>query len=160
MPSPVPAVVVLVLLAGCAPSVDVEQERTALMNTDREMAQAANDTDKFVAFYAPDASFYPSGMPLVKGPAAIREFMAQIMALPGFALQISATNTQVSAAGDLGYITGTYELAFTGGVEKGKFVTVWRKQPDGAWRVVEDIFNADTPPPAPPAADAAAPPPN
>jgi ketosteroid isomerase-like protein len=142
---------VLLLLAGCAPGIDVAQERAALMSTDREWSQTTGDPDKFVSFYAPDASFYSAGMPLVKGPAAIREVMGQLMTMPGFALQFSATNTQVSAAGDLGYITGTYELTLASGVEKGKYVTVWRKQPDGSWRVVEDIFNADAPPPAPPA---------
>ena len=35
--------------------------------------------------------------------------------------------------------------------EKGKYVTVWKKQPGGEWKVIEDIFNADAvpPPPAP-----------
>ena len=143
----VPAATALLLLAGCAPSVDVERERTALMETDREWSQVTNDPDKFASFYAPDASVYPSGMPIVKG-AAIRELFAQLMAAPGFALQVSATNTEVGAAGDIGYITGTYRLELAGTVENGKYVTVWRKQPDGAGRVVEDIFNADAPPPA------------
>lgn len=141
----------IVLLVGCTPRIDVEQERTALMATDREWAQSANDPDKFASYYAPDASFYASGMPLVKGQAGIREVIGQLMSLPGFALTVSATDTQVGAAGDIGYITGTYELKLESGVEKGKYVTVWKKQPDGAWRVVDDIFNADTAPPPPPA---------
>jgi hypothetical protein len=28
--------------------------------------------------------------------------------------------------------------------EKGKYVTVWKKQSDGQWKVAEDIFNADS----------------
>ncbi len=37
-----------------------------------------------------------------------------------------------------------------GGVtEKGKYVTAWKKQADGAWKVTEDIFNADEAPKAP-----------
>ena len=149
MPSPVSAAAVLLLLAGCTQPVDVEQERTALMNTDREWSQATSDPDKFASFYAPDASFYSGGMPVVKGQAAIREGIGQLMALPGFALEVSAANTQVGAGGDVGYITGTYQLTLASGVEKGKYVTVWRKQADGTWRVVEDIFNADAGPPPP-----------
>jgi hypothetical protein len=33
-----------------------------------------------------------------------------------------------------------------GGSEKGKYVTIWKKQPDGSWKAADDIFNADTPP--------------
>jgi hypothetical protein len=34
--------------------------------------------------------------------------------------------------------------------EKGKYVEVWKKQADGQWKVVEDIFNADKAPPESP----------
>ena len=136
-----------VLLVGCTPRIDVEQERTALMSTDREWSQATTDPDRFASYYAPDASFYASGMPLVKGQAGIRGVIGQLMSLPGFALTVSATDTQVSAAGDIGYITGTYELKLESGVEKGKYVTVWKKQPDGRWRIFRDIGNTDQPAP-------------
>jgi ketosteroid isomerase-like protein len=29
--------------------------------------------------------------------------------------------------------------------EKGKYVTVYKKQADGGWKAVADIFNADAP---------------
>lgn len=31
--------------------------------------------------------------------------------------------------------------------EPGKWLTVWKKQPDGAWRIVMDTYNTDIPPP-------------
>jgi hypothetical protein len=37
-------------------------------------------------------------------------------------------------------------MAMAGATETGKYVTVWKKQTDGAWKVAEDIFNADAPP--------------
>ena len=144
------AATILLLAAGCTESVNVEQERTALSNTDRDWSQSTNDADKFASFYAQDASFYAAGIPIVKGQAAIHDVLKQLASAPGFALQVSTTNTQVGAAGDIGYTTGTYQLSQAGGSEKGKFVTVWKKQADGAWRVTEDIFNADeVPAPAP-----------
>jgi len=30
--------------------------------------------------------------------------------------------------------------------EKGKYLTVWKKQADGSWKVIEDMFNSDLPP--------------
>jgi len=34
--------------------------------------------------------------------------------------------------------------------DQGKGVEVWKKQRDGSWKVVLDIFNSDVPAPAPP----------
>ena len=55
----------------------------------------------------------------------------------------------MGAAGDIGYTTGTYQSTMGGVSEKGKYVTAWKKQADGAWKVTEDIFNADEAPKAP-----------
>jgi ketosteroid isomerase-like protein len=59
---------------------------------------------------------------------------------------------QVNAhSGDLGYTIGAYEMTFndpTGKTvsDKGKYVTVWKKQKDGSWKVLLDVFNTDLPP--------------
>ena len=29
--------------------------------------------------------------------------------------------------------------------DKGKYLTVWKKQPDGSWKVLLDIYNSDLP---------------
>jgi ketosteroid isomerase-like protein len=147
-----PACVVAVLVlfaAGCGPSANVEQERNTLLALDREWSQSTKDTDKFLSYFAPDASAYPQGMPVSTGIAAIRETFATMSSMPGFSLSWTPTKADVSAAGDLGYTVGTYEMSMTGASEKGKYVTTWKKQPGGEWKAVEDIFNADTPPKAP-----------
>ena len=56
-----------------------------------------------------------------------------------------------SAAGDLGYTLGTwqsthYNEAGKGQVTTGKYVTIWRKQADGSWKVVFDGGNPDSSP--------------
>jgi ketosteroid isomerase-like protein len=143
---------VLLLLgiaAGCASSTNVSQEREALMRTDHEWSGTVKDPDKFVSYYAADASFYPQGMSVAKGTTAIREAFAKISSAPGFALQFAATKADVSASGDLGYTAGTYEASMAGATEKGKYVTTWKKQQDGKWKVIEDIFNADSSGPPP-----------
>ena len=149
----VSALVVLAITAACKPAVDAEKERAALLDTDAQWMRATSDADKFASFYTSDASFYGAGAPIVKGQAAIRDGYRQLASAPGFALEWTIASSQVGAAGDIGYLSGTYQLKMTGGGEKGKYVTVWRKQPDGAWKVTDDIFNADeTPPPPAPVA--------
>jgi hypothetical protein len=55
----------------------------------------------------------------------------------------------VAASGDIGHTVGTYEVTMGGVTEKGKYVTAWKKQTDGSWKVTDDIFNADEAPKAP-----------
>ena len=141
---------------GCAPAANVEQERTALLDRDRAWSQTPPDLDKFVSFFDTEASFLPPNMPIATGTDAIREVMAELVSLPGFSVRWSAVKADVGRAGDLGYTQGTYELTLNDPTEnpvteKGKYVTVWKKQADGQWMVVADIFNPDEAPPAPPA---------
>jgi ketosteroid isomerase-like protein len=66
----------------------------------------------------------------------------------------------VAKSGDVAYTYGTYDLSVTGPdgkpmTDKGKYVTVYKKQADGSWKAALDTFNSDmplpTPPPPPPA---------
>jgi ketosteroid isomerase-like protein len=138
--------------AACGPSVNVEQERTALMTVDREWSQTTKAPDKFVTYFADGATIYAPGMPMITGGDAIRKTFTEMSKAPGFALSWTATKADVSASGDMGTTVGTYEMTMGGTTEKGKYVTVWKKQADGTWKVAEDIFNADAVP-KPPAGD-------
>ena len=138
------------LAVGCARSVNVEQERSALMARDRDWSQSTKDLDKFMSFYASDASVYAPGMPVATGTGPIRAAMTSMTSTPGFALQWTAAKADVSSSGEMGYTTGSYQMSMGGPAEKGKYVTLWKKQADGSWKVAEDIFNADAAPPATP----------
>jgi ketosteroid isomerase-like protein len=135
--------------AACGPSVNVQQERDALLQLDREWSQTTKDVDKFLSYFAPDASAYAPGMPIATGSESLRKMFTSMISLPGFALQWAPAKADVSAAGDLGYTAGTYEATMGGATERGKYVTVWKKQSDGQWKVSDDIFNADTAPRGP-----------
>jgi ketosteroid isomerase-like protein len=112
---------------------------------------AAKDVDQTVAFWADDASVFFPNMPALTGGAAIRSAVAEMMKDPNFSFTGGATKVEVSKAGDYGYSQGTYTQTFTDPktkavmVEKGKYVTVFKKQADGSWKAVADINNADAP---------------
>lgn len=134
------------LLAGACEKrviVNVEQERTALMQRDRDWAQTTKDTNQFVSFFASDASVYAPGMPLVKGTDAIRKMHTEMSSATGFSLTWTVSKAEVSAAGDMGYTAGSYKSAMGGPPESGKYLTIWKKE-GTEWKVTEDIFNADT----------------
>jgi ketosteroid isomerase-like protein len=50
----------------------------------------------------------------------------------------------VAASGDLGYTYGVYEMKDSVNVQKGTYVTIWKKQPDGKWKFVLDSGNQGT----------------
>src|SRR5262245_33907149 len=143
---PITGVLMLAALSACARTVNVEQERTALMAVDREWSQTTKEPEKFASYFADGASSYAPGMAIVTGREAIGKTYAEMSKAPGFALSWTATKADVAASGDVGYTAGTYDMTMGGAAEKGKYVTVWKKQSDGAWKVAEDIFNADTTP--------------
>lgn len=54
---------------------------------------------------------------------------------------------ELSADGAMGYTWGHYEgWSLKGsGIEQGRYVTVWKKEPDGTWKVVMDSSNENPP---------------
>jgi ketosteroid isomerase-like protein len=64
--------------------------------------------------------------------------------------QLSATKVEVAKAGDLAYVSGTYEETMTDasgkpGKDRGKYLEIFRKQTDGTWKCIRDIWNSDLP---------------
>lgn len=140
------ATVSLRLLAKSA----AESAAEAIRKADQQWADAAaaKDLDKSVSFCGPDAAILVPNAPAAEGEEAIRKWFQSLFNIPGLKLIWHATNAEGAKSGDLGYSTGKYELSFTDPSGKqvsdhGKYVTVWKKQPDGRWKVVRDIFNSD-----------------
>jgi pimeloyl-ACP methyl ester carboxylesterase/ketosteroid isomerase-like protein len=154
-----PLMMTALICFGCAPPaeqsapetplVDLEAERQALMQADEALFESHEDLDDFLTFFTDDALFMPADAPLATGDS-IRSTWEHLISLPGFKLEWRATGARVASDGSLGYTVGAYELtveqAGTLMVTNGKYVTVWSKQADGAWKVQVDCFNANGPP--------------
>jgi ketosteroid isomerase-like protein len=147
---------ILVLgLSGCVvqpptPAVDLANERATLMDADQAWSDTPSDPEKFLSFFADGASFLPPDMAMAHGSEAIRDVVTKILSSPGFSISWKASSADVSDTADLGYTIGTYQLAMNDAEGKsmstlGKYVTVWKKQADGKWKVVADCFNPDGP---------------
>jgi len=116
-------------------------------SSQRNQALAAKDVDKIVSFYADDATLFPPNAGMSGGLESIHAAWVAIVTTPGFALSNTTMKIEAAQSGDLAYETGRYLLTtkVKGALqdEKGKYVVVWKKQNDGSWKVVADIFNAD-----------------
>ncbi len=144
----------VVACAACASAsrpIDVEAE---IRRLDAEWSRAAGsrDVERSVSFWSADASVFPPGGPPVEGKAAIREFVTKSFQTPGFSISWKTTTVVVSAGGDMAYTTGSNRVTFAALDGKavtvdGKAVEVWRRQKDGQWKCVIDIWNDAAPPP-------------
>ena len=115
-------------------------------------ATTAKDLERTLSFLADDCSALPSNAPIVTGKEALRAYWSQASTAPGSSVSWRATSVQVARSGDLGYVVGAYESAGKDAkgrpvTDRGKYVEVWKKQPDGSWKVVVDIYNSDLPAP-------------
>ena len=149
----------MLLSTSCQPQAAPDTraaDEQAIRNTEVEWNKAfvAKDVDRFVTFYADDASVLPPNMPIATDKAAIRAAVAPMFSAPGFAMTFQTSKVEVARSGDLAYTQGTYSMTMNDPKgkpmeEKGKYLTVYRKQADGTWKAIADTFNSDAPPPAP-----------
>lgn len=117
-----------------------------------QKAVAANDLNSIVSFYADNAILMPAAEPLIRGKEAITKEWEHILAIPNIQTKSKLVRVEASSANDLAYTMGVYRSRMMGEdgeivTEPGKWLSVWKKQPDGAWRVVVETYNTDIPPP-------------
>lgn len=142
--------------AGAADTRAADEATLRKLDDDWSKAAAAKDVEKTASFYSDDALVMPPNSPVLKGKDAAREMWKSMFAVPGFGGGWRATTVAVAKSGDLGYTTGPYEITETDAngkpmTDKGKYLAVWKKQADGSWKCVADMFNTDLPPASAPA---------
>ncbi len=112
---------------------------------------ATKDVDKYVSYFAEDASGLYPGAETLNGKAAIKAAAATYFADPNFSVTWESTRAMASKGGDMVYSQGTYTMTVTNPktkkpmTDKGKYLTVYTKQADGSWKVVADTMNSDSP---------------
>ncbi|HUF27455.1 MAG TPA: DUF4440 domain-containing protein [Gemmatimonadaceae bacterium] len=107
--------------------------------------------DSIADLYTADAVVMPQNMPEVTGLDSIRAFWVSSARELGIS-SLELETTDVEVAGDLAVETGHYTLAMQpqGGAavtDSGKYIVVWKRQPDGSWKLHRDIFNSSMPAP-------------
>jgi uncharacterized protein (TIGR02246 family) len=112
---------------------------------------ATKDADKFASYYSEDASLLLPNAPIINGRENIKAALKPMLADPNFALTFQATRAEASKGGDFVYTVGTYSMTLSrpsdkkAVTDKGKYLTVFKKQPDGSWKAVADMISSDMP---------------
>ncbi len=120
---------------------DVMREELRQTELDFAASVRRRDVEAFKSFIAPDAVFVGEGVN--RGREAIVAAWAPFFAPDGPRLEWHPEVVELAEGGALGLTRGPY--TFTGrdenGAERtssGLFNSVWRRQPDGTWRIVFD----------------------
>ena len=120
--------------------------KTILEDFDEAYNEAFNrgDAAGCAAFFTEDVMLMAPDQPMIRGRKAFEEtYRSRIEQNTGG----THTNELVDfgVEGDLAYQVGTYAIEDSDPPERGKFVNVLKRQPDGTWKVAVSIFNSDMP---------------
>ena len=150
------SIALALLLAGCeqagppadrGAAADTTAATEAVNRTEQDMLAAfqAKDAAKLGSYYAPDAVLATPGRPAAKGSEAVSKALSDDLADPNFKLSFANEKTEVAGSGDIAYTHGTFNVTYTNPETKqaetgsGTYVTVFKKQADGNWKVVADV---------------------
>ena len=112
---------------------------------------ATKDPEKFAGYYSNDASLLLPNAPIISGRVDIEAALRPMLADPNFALTFQSTQAEASKGGDFVYTVGTYSMTVSNPkdkkpvTDKGKYLTVFKKQANGSWKAVADMMNSDMP---------------
>jgi len=146
-------IVIGLVLSGCSSSEDAMRTEISAskielgqMNRDFAAALNAKDAEAAAALYTEDAVLIPPGEPLVRGRKAIEEYWRAAIESGGVR-DVSVETLDALSSGSLGYETGSFVLMANGPdgeavIDKGRYIEVLRREPDGRWLSTHGIWNA------------------
>ena len=140
------------LLASAVPA--WADDAAVLLKLDREFsALSASDGARaaFAAYLAPDAVTVNNSTPEVHGLEAV---LAGFDGWPeGAELLWQPVAADIAASGDLGFTRGDWISRVPGedgavSESRGRYVSIWKRQADGAWKIILDFGNSSPKAPA------------
>lgn len=117
------------------------------MDADRAFDRdtTARGLEGWMAWFAPDAQLNtPQGE--ISGKDAVMKYYSAMFARREFSIRWKPFFADASKDGTLGFTLGTAVISFRdekGDIQKrdGRYLTVWKRQPDGRWLAVTDMGN-------------------
>lgn len=142
-------VALAVVLAGCDRP-DVEQVTNSIKSMTAEMAKEMNSgtMDTSMSRYATDCVSLPNHGPRLKGKDAIKKHYMQMMESGAKFSDVKFEVVDVKVdrvyAIEIGDYSMTFEMPGMPPMsDEGKYLTVWEKQSDGAWKIKIETWNTN-----------------
>ena len=125
----------------------VREARAAIEATNAKFSEAfaRGDTKALAAMYTSDAIAFPPDSEMIRGNEAVAKFWKATR--DGGVQSATLTTDDVGRSGDVAYEVGKVSLTIRPeGKEPttaaAKYVVVWKRQPDGSWKLHRDIWNS------------------
>ena len=139
------------LIIGREPEEDLKSIIDSLGNQ-AEQCFLSGDIDAMLQFYCDDIISMPNSHPMVKGKHDLKLKTEAILAMGLKFQSLESTTIEVQSGGDIVYEIGTFRQAIImpGTREpleqNGKYVNIWKRQPDGKLKIAVEIYNSDAEP--------------
>lgn len=142
--------------ADASTDASVESTKATVAATTAAFHQAlrTDDVEKFMSYVADDVILAPPGEEALRGKEAVRRWYSAFVSAYHTA-SLTLADQEVLVGGEWAVERGTYEWGLTpaaGGtvaVDKGHYLQVWQKQPDGRWQFAREVYNSSIPVTAP-----------
>jgi ketosteroid isomerase-like protein len=109
----------------------------------------AGDVDGWIALWDDAGVRMPPNVPAVHGKPAIKEGASGRFDIAEFE-EFTINNEEVQVLGYFGFARGNYSFVMLAEGDpvpyEGKYLTIFKRQPDGSWKIYRDCFNSNTPP--------------
>ena len=127
------------------------QDEAAITEFNKHYLKAINDGDSatLASLTTPEHIMIAPGRPPIVGKEANDAANARVAQT--FKIVETWAPIETFISGDLAYQRGTFTVAATpkaGGTTRdtrGTFLRIYKRQPNGEWRMVRDMFNSDQP---------------
>jgi ketosteroid isomerase-like protein len=144
---------VLMLTSGCKKrdtQVDPKASEAAVRAADASWSRAAkaHDLTAVFSYYASDAVVLPADAQMSTDKLGMQKAWSQMLN-KDTDLEWTPMWVEASKSGDIVYVVGSYTqtIRATKGkaakTEHGKYMSVWKKQPDGSWKAEATTWNSD-----------------
>jgi uncharacterized protein (TIGR02246 family) len=104
---------------------------------------AKGDAALVAAIFASDGVQLAGNGEIIRGPREIRDRQKKQMESVDPGTKVTVTTTKVWLDGDTAYETGKYKYEYKEkgkpAVDEGRYVTTWKRQKDGSWKLSMDM---------------------
>ena len=130
-----------------------DEDKASVRAVDAQWAQAAKAGDgaAIAALYTTDAVLLPPGEDMVKGDAAKKYW---VDFANGYSGPTELNTMAVEGGGNVATAVGSYSMTLTPRkagakpmpTEEGKYLEVLKRQDDGSWKIIYDMWSPNAPP--------------